>query len=299
MEIFLHLFDKLPEPLFDTQIAAMVLGHGDQVSYEKLVNHYTKGKLDKGSRFSDWLQRPLTERQVDYALSDVTYLRDIYEQQVNDLKERKRAKWVEEEMKHLLDVSTYNTDPETAWERIKLRSRKEKTVAVAKELAAWRERKAQTKDQPRGRIMHDNTLAGLAAQPPQSPDELAKMRGISNDLAHSPRGQQILDAIAEGLANKKAKKLIPPKVKPPTKRASAIAEILRLVLKIKCNEHDVVPRIVASNEDILALAGDDKAKVPARKGWRYEVFGQYALDIKHGRLVIGVDENGNANLIER
>ncbi len=298
VEIFYNLFEAVPPGIFDTQIAAMVLGHGDQVSYEKLVKHYTKEKLDKDSRFSDWAQRPLTDRQLVYAIADVTHLRDIYVAQIAELNKTKRLHWVDEEMANITDESLYAVDPEKAWERIKIRTNKKDVLGVLQSVAAWREIKAQTKNQPRQRILTDNAVQEIASQMPQTNEALSKLRGINADMAKSGRGDQLMAAIHKGLKNKNAHKLLPPKAKNPTKRAAAIAEILRLVLKIQCAEHDVVPRLVASNEDLLDIAGDDKAKVPCMKGWRYDIFGKAALDIKHGKTVIGLDKNGHACLID-
>lgn len=298
VEIFYNLFEAVPPGIFDTQIAAMVLGHGDQVSYEKLVKHYTKEKLDKDSRFSDWARRPLTDRQLVYAIADVTHLRDIYKAQIAELNKTKRLHWVDEEMAGITDESLYAVNPDKAWERIKIRTNKKDVLGVLQSVAAWREVKAQTKNQPRQRILSDNAVQEIATQMPQTNDELAKLRGVSADMAQSGRGDQLMEAIHEGLKNKNAHNLLPPKDKNPTKRAAAIAEILRLVLKIQCAAHDVVPRLVASNEDLLDIAGDDKAKVPCMKGWRYDIFGRAALNIKHGKSVIGLDKNGNACLMD-
>jgi ribonuclease D len=289
VEIFVHQADAVPAPLFDTQIAAMVCGFGDAVSYDRLVRGLTGVRLDKTSRFTDWSHRPLTPRQVDYALADVIHLRPAYERLHRRLEKTGRLDWLSEEMAVLTDPATYRVAPDDAWRRLKIRSTKPKFLTVLRELAAWREREAQTRDVPRNRILRDDALVDVAAQMPQSPDELARSRAFNRDSSNGKTGRAILEAVERALSLPKDQwPTLPEPAEAPQGR-QPVADLLRVLLKIKCEESDVAPKLIASSDDLDAIAASDDADVPALKGWRREVFGEAALAVKHGRLGLVYD----------
>ena len=287
LEIFYQLMGKVVHPFFDTQIAAMVCGYGDSVGYEALVRNIAGAQIDKSVQFTDWSKRPLSKRQIDYALGDVTHLVKIYRHLSAKLEERGRTSWVFEGEAILEDPRTYQNPPEEAWQRIKIKSPRPKMLAVLREVAAWRERRAQEKNLPRNWIMRDETLADLAAQAPKTPEDLKKIRNIG-DIAEKPSGKALLDCIKKGLGVPKNEMPEPEKPKPLPPQAAATADILRMLLKVKCAENEVATKLVASKEDIEAIALDDDADVPALKGWRREVFGADALALKKGQIAIGL-----------
>jgi ribonuclease D len=286
VEIFFHLTGRIPAPLVDTQVAAMVCGFGDSVSYESLAARLAGARIDKSSRFTDWAQRPLTDRQLQYALSDVTHLRPAYEHLARRLAKTGRSDWVAEEMAVLTSPSTYRLEPSAAWRRIKFRNDKPRALAILREVAAWREEEAQRRDLPRGRILKDEMLCEIAAHSPRSVDELARCRGFSRSVAENKQGQAILGAVKRGLeipANQ-----LPPV--PPRRDLPAglgpVVELLRVLLKMRCEDHEVAQKLVASADDLELIAADDEAEVPAMSGWRREIFGGDALALKHGRLAL-------------
>jgi ribonuclease D len=286
VEIFFHLTGKIPTPLVDTQVAAMVCGFGDSVSYENLASKLAGARIDKSSRFTDWAQRPLTDRQLQYALSDVTHLRPAYEHLALRLAKTGRSGWVAEEMAVLTSPSTYRLEPAESWRRIKFRNDKPRALAILREVAAWREEEAQRRDLPRGRILKDETLCEIAAHGPRNVDDLARCRGLSHAIAENKQGQAILAAVRRGLdipANE-----LPPV--PPRRDLPAglgpVIELLRVLLKMRCEDHEVAQKLVASADDLELIAADDEADVPAMSGWRREIFGADALALKHGRLAL-------------
>jgi ribonuclease D len=286
VEIFFHLTGKIPTPLVDTQVAAMVCGFGDSVSYENLAAKLAGARIDKSSRFTDWAQRPLTDRQLQYALSDVTHLRPAYEHLARRLAKTGRSEWVAEEMAVLISPATYRLEPREAWRRIKFRNDKPRALAILREIAAWREEEAQRRDLPRGRILKDESLCEIAAHAPHNVDELARCRGLSRSIAENKQGQAILAAVKRGLdipANQ-----LPPV--PPRRDLPAglgpVVELLRVLLKMRCEDHEVAQKLVASADDLELIAADDEADVPAMSGWRREIFGADALALKHGRLAL-------------
>lgn len=289
LEIFYHLMREVPAPLFDTQIAAMVCGYGEQVGYETLANQLANVAIDKSSRFTDWSRRPLTERQIDYALSDVTHLRKIYRKLAASLAKSGREAWLAEELAILTDPATYNLDPAGAWKRIRTRSTNPRFLGILKEIAAWRETEAQNRDIPRGRIVRDEALLEIAAHPPTNPEELARVRGLSRGLAEGRTGQALLAAIARGLALPQTELPKVPKEQPLPKGIGPLVELLRVLLKLKCDEHDVAQKLVASAADLEMIAAFDEADVPALHGWRRDIFGAAALDLKHGRLALAAE----------
>lgn len=288
VEIFHHLTGSVPTPLFDTQVAAMVCGFGDSVGYETLISRLTSAHIDKSSRFTDWSHRPLTDRQLTYALSDVVHLRPAYEKLRRRLQRTGREHWLEEEMAVLTAPSTYLADPETVWQRLKARSQKPRFLAVLKELAAWREREAQRRDLPRNRLLRDEAVLEIAAHAPTTVDELARTRGMGRGFAEGRQGAEVLEAVARGMAVPESEL---PKVEPREDLPagiSPIVELLRVLLKMKCDDNHVASKLVASTADLEAIAADDTAAVPALSGWRRELFGNDALALKQGRMALAV-----------
>jgi ribonuclease D len=289
IEIFVHMAGAVPTPLFDTQIAAMVCGFGDAVSYDRLVRALTGVQIDKTSRFTDWSHRPLSTKQIDYAMADVIHLRPSYERLAKRLAKTGRSGWLDEEMALLTDVDTYRTHPEDAWKRLKTRSTKPKFLAVLRELSAWREVEAQTRDVPRSRVLRDDALVDIAAQAPSTADELARSRSFNRDAANGKTGRAILEAVGRALAAPRETWPNVPDQRERPQGRQPVAELLRVLLKLQCEAHDVAPKLVASAEDLDAIAADDNADVPAMRGWRREVFGDAALGVKHGRLAFAFD----------
>ena len=297
-EILMMLADALPRPVMDTQIAAMVCGFGDQVGYEAIVRKLVGAGIDKSSQFTDWSRRPLTHKQQAYAISDVTHLRSVYEKLLEQLQENSRSKWLTVELGSLTDPATYKVDPEQSWRRIKARIQNKKQQAVLMSVAAWREREAQTKNVPRGRILKDEAVGEIAIQMPQTPQDVNELRLVSRGTGNSAMGAAILKAVHDGLARDPETVPGKPKFEEMSSSAQAAAEILKLALKIVCENHGLAPKLVASAADIEALAMSDEADVPAMKGWQRDVFGQVALDLKHGHAVIGLDK-GKAVILKR
>jgi ribonuclease D len=290
IEIFFHLSGKVPHPVFDTQVAAMVCGFGESVGYETLISKLAGARVDKSSRFTDWSQRPLTERQLQYALSDVTHLRPAYDRLRRKLDRTGRAHWLEEEMAVLTDPATYSVEPEEAWKRLKVRTDKPRFLAILREIAAWREREAQRKDLPRSRVLRDEALLEIAAHAPASVDDLARTRGLGRSVAEGRWGTELLGAVQRGLELPAADcPKVEPRVEPPPGIAP-IVDLLRVLLKMRCEDQEVAPKLVANGGDLEAIAADDEADVPALKGWRRELFGEDALALKSGRLALAVDK---------
>jgi ribonuclease D len=285
LEIFYNLTGRVPTPLFDTQVAAMVCGFGDQVSYETLAAQLSRARIDKSVRFTDWAQRPLSERQVTYALSDVTHLRPAYEALARKLAANGRAGWLQEEMATLLDPATYRLDPEEVWRRMRPRGAKPKFLAVMKEVTAWREREAQRRDTPRNRVVRDETILDLCAHAPTTLDELARMRGLSKNFADGRLGQELLDAVKRGLAMPQAEIPTLPDGPDLPSGLGPIVELLKVLLKMKCEEHGVAQKLVTTTAELERIAAsDDDTGIPALQGWRREVFGSAALDLKASKL---------------
>lgn len=292
VEIFCHLAGAVPKPLFDSQVAAMVCGFGDAVSYETLATQLAKARIDKSMRFTDWSARPLSDKQIAYALADVTHLRIVYEKLAKRLERDGRAAWLCEEMAILNDPATYRVEPGQAWRRLKSRSSSPRFLQVLKGLAAWREREAQERDLPRQRIVRDETLMEIAARAPTATDDLARTRGLAKGTAEGRFGTAILAVIAESLAEPQASWPQPPERTELPRALAPAADLMKVLLKLKCDQHDVAQRLVASSQDIEALAADDLADVPAAKGWRRDIFGEDALRLKHGRIALALAENG-------
>ena len=284
IEIFYNLTGAVPKPLFDTQVAAMVCGFGDSVSYETLASKLAHAQIDKSSRFTDWSHRPLTHRQIDYALADVVHLRRVYEKLLANLEKTGRASWLEEEISELTDPALYRLDPAEAWRRFRTRSGNRRFLAVLRELAAWREVAAQQRNLPRNRIVRDEQLLEIAAHIPTSTDDLARTRGLGKGIAEGKFGAEILAAVKRALAlPEEERPSLAQRAEPPS-GIGPLVDLLRVLLKLRSEEHGVAQRLVATSEDLELIAASDEAAVPALHGWRLEVFGRDALDLKHGRL---------------
>ncbi len=287
LEIFFQLTGRLPAPLFDTQVAAMVCGFGDSVGYDTLARKLTGAKIDKASRFTDWSVRPLRRRQIDYALADVIHLRPVYEKLMAKLEASGRAHWLDQEMAALTSPETYRLEPDEAWKRLKTRSNDRRYLAVLRALAAWREREAQRRDVPRNRVLRDEQLFDIAAHHPTTVEELARCRGISREMARGRLGQALLKVIAEGLAVPEDDRPAPPQRKELPSGLGPLVDLLKVLLKMKCEEQEVAQKLVASSADLERIAADgEAAEVPALAGWRRQVFGADALLLKAGRLAL-------------
>jgi ribonuclease D len=287
VEIFFHQAGLIPAPLFDTQVAAMVCGFGDSAAYETLVRELAHAQIDKSSRFTDWSRRPLSDKQLNYALSDVTHLCRVYESLKKQLDKSGRSHWLEEELEVLRSPETYELKPEDAWRRLKMRGGNRRFTAVLMEIAAWRERLAQERDVPRSRVIKDEALFEIAAQAPQSQDELDSLRGIPRGFASSRAAQSLVEAVKTGLALPAS--AIPDIDRgPPTTIPPVLGDMMRVLLKIQCEAHGVAQKLIASSADLDQIAADDKADVPALSGWRREIFGDAALELKHGRIALSI-----------
>ena len=288
LEIFHYLNGALPRRIFDTQVAAMVCGYGDQIAYNALVRDLTGHQLEKNAQFTDWSRRPLSDKQLKYALDDVIYLREVYEKLDAQLIKENREHWVFEEVEFLSSASTYELDPQDAWQRIKIKSDKPEVLAILRALAAWREEEARRKDVPRGRILKDETLADISIYMPKDVEGLRRIRSLPGDIARSKTGEKVLEIIAT--ARKTPKKDWPKKERrdPLPKHATAALEMLKLLLKINCAEADVAPKLVATSDDLERLAVEENPDIPALHGWRRDVFGEDALKLKTGTLSLAL-----------
>src|ERR1700693_1008654 len=289
IEIVWNMAKKIPHPIFDSQVAAMVLGYGDSISYDQLVQRITGDLLDKSHRFTDWTRRPLTDAQVTYALSDVPHLRAVYLKPAADLAQRERTSWVEAEMGLPPSPETYRMEPERAWERLKSRVRKPKELAVLIEIAAWREREAQTRDVPRSRVLKDDVVGDIAVQAPTTIERLGSLRSLPKGFERSRWGEAIVEAVKRGLERD-------PKTLPRLERfrpgpdGAATVELLKVLLRMTAERHGVAAKVIATVDELDRIAADDEADVPALKGWRRELFGDKALALKHGQLALAVDK---------
>ncbi len=289
IEIFHHLSGTIPEPLFDTQVAAMVCGFGESVGYETLASKLAHAKIDKSMRFTDWSHRPLTERQLHYALSDVTHLRVAYEKLVGQLKTSGRGPWLDDEMAILINPATYITDPADAWRRLKTRSSNPRFLAVLKEMAAWRESEAQGRDLTRNRVLRDETLLDIAAHRPGSREELLRTRGIDRNSRNPDKADNILAAVARGMDIPDDQCPRAAKPEPLPKGLGATLDLLKVLLKMKCEAEGIAQKLVANSADLERIAVDDDASVAALSGWRRELFGDDALALKHGERALAID----------
>jgi ribonuclease D len=287
LEIFYLRMNKVPQPLFDTQIAAMVCGHGEAASYESLATKLAKAKIDKSSRFTDWSRRPLSERQISYALSDVTHLRVVYEKLRRQLEKSGRLSWITEEVAVLNDPATYRADPEQAWRRLKPRGASPRLLGTLKEVAAWRERTAQRIDIPRQRLLRDEQLLEIASHAPKTTEDLAMTRGLGRGFAEGWQGRELMEAIERARTVPDAE--LPTRDKPPEqlRAPSAVVDLLRTLLRLKAEQAGVAGRLVASADELDRLAAG-KRDIAALRGWRREVFGNDAVDLIEGRLALSL-----------
>jgi ribonuclease D len=296
LEIIHNLTGKVPHPLFDTQIAGMALGHGEQVGYSNLIESMLGHSIDKGARFTDWSRRPLDKRQIDYAIADVTHLATVFPKLLGRLKKTGRGGWLDEEMERLADPSSFAFEPEEAWKRLKLPSRNPAVLGRLKALAAWREVEARSKNIPRGRIVKDDTLGELAAHPPKEQEDLGRVRGLSAGWRTNDIGARLIAAVTA------AKPLEPhelpdrePRRPGLTKEGVLVADLLKLLLKIRAKEAGVAPRLIARSDDLEALAAGVRKNLRILEGWRFEEFGRDALDLVEGRLGFAI-ENGKLKM---
>ncbi len=298
IEIFYRETKTIPAPLFDTQIAAMTCGFGDAVGYETLVKKTSGEKIDKGSRFTDWSQRPLSEEQLRYAVADVTHLRDAYEFLAAQIEKNNRAHWVKEEMDILNDPSIYEQHPEYAWKRLRMTDRRPQVLGVLIEIAQWRDTQAQEANIPRGRILKDDAIREIAVQRPKDKKALARLRSLPRGFEKSRHAEPLLAAIHKGLS--RPQDSLPELSKPVVNKPNidAIVELLKVLLKHICLSHNVAPKLIANVADLERIASDDEPDVACLDGWRYDIFGQYALKLKTGKLAISLDENKTV-LVER
>jgi len=292
IEIFVKMAGAVPHPLFDTQIAASVCGHGDNVSYDNLVQTIVGEKIDKSSRFTDWSRRPLTEKQKHYALADVTHLRIVYEHLRGQLEALGRADWMGDEAAILENIDTYVTRPENAWQRIKSRASKPRDLAALKALAAWREQKAQDTDQPRGRVLKDDAVNELAIQRPLDPKGFESLRAVPRGFGRSKSAAEIIDVLKKVMEiDKKDLPKLPDRRRGPSPKG-AVGDLLRVLLKAVSEQEGVAARIIATSDDINTLVLEDDADIPALKGWRYRIFGEKALAIKNGEIALAATSEG-------
>jgi ribonuclease D len=288
VEIIYNLTGRTPHPIFDTQIAAMALGLGEQVGYSNLVESLIGTSLDKGARFTDWARRPLDKRQIDYAIGDVTHLATLFPKMLQRLRKTGRGEWLDEEMERLANPANYENDPDLAWKRVRVSSRKPEVLGRLKALASWREQEARGKNLPRGRIMKDETLADIAAHPPVGQEGLARVRGLSPAWSGNDIGGRMMAALAQ--AKPLGPDELPPREDRPGlgKEGALVADLLKLLLKIRSRETNVAARLIARSDELELLAAGRRDGLSILEGWRFKEFGRDALDLVEGRLAFGV-----------
>ena len=288
IEIFVAKSGNVPAPIFDTQIAAMVCGFGESISYSNLVKTITDENIDKSSRFTDWAQRPLSDKQLTYAIGDVTHLRDVYRALKKEIEEAGRTSWLAEEMATLCDKDTYITKPEDAWRRLKMRVKNKRALANMMELASWREAAAQNQNVPRGRLLKDDALYDIANQSPKSIEDLRKLRSVHDGIAKSNRGRDILASLQKAGALDFDSLPPIPRGRPPSAETQAILELLKVLLKSCAAQHRVAPKLIATSQDLEKIASGHDDGVAALTGWRKSLFGQHALKLRRGELALGL-----------
>ncbi|MFM9935235.1 MAG: ribonuclease D [Novosphingobium sp.] len=292
VEIIYNLSGKTPHPIFDTQIAMMAISQSEQIGYSNLVESWLGFTVDKGARFTDWSRRPLTERQIEYAIGDVTHLSKIFPRMLKRLIKTGRGEWLNAEMEKLADPNNYKSDPQTVWQKIRAPSRNPAVLGRLKAIAAWRETEAMDKNIPRGRIMRDETLADVASHPPREQHELAKVRGLSSGWKDNDIGRRLMQAIADAKPLTDAE--LPPRAPrgaPLGKEGALVADLLKLLLKIRSREIDIAARLLARSDDLEALAAGQRKGLPILEGWRFEQFGRDALELVEGKVAFAVIKN--------
>ncbi len=293
MMIFYHLFKALPDPVFDTQIAAMVCGFGESVGYQRLAKEIAKVDIEKQAQFTDWSRRPLSQKQIDYALSDVVHLRPVYEYLAAEIKREKRTSWIEEDMDILENPATYQVDFDRCWERIKLRNPKPKVANTLKHLAAWREQTVQEQNIPRNRLIKDDAMVELAIQRPKTKEDLKRLRAFPKQMANNKYTSGLMQALQAAYDTPKEKW---PKIETPRRNknagnTTAIKDLLRVLLKHKADQHHVAGSLIATTKDLDAIAAEDKPDVAAMHGWRFKLFGKDAMDLKNGKIGVKLNHN--------
>jgi len=296
VEIFFQLNGMIPAPIFDTQVAAMVCGFGDSVGYDKLVASFAREHIDKSLRFTDWSRRPLSKKQLDYALSDVTHLRVVYEKLARRLERSKRSDWLAQEMGVLTNPGTYRQEPHEAWRRVKTRLRKARHLAILRDLAAWRESEAQSRNVPRNRVLRDDALTDIVAHEPETMDELYALRSMGREQCGKTAAKQIIDLIAEVQTRPESEYPVVEQRPQHQGGTGPTTELLKVLLKLRCEENNVAQKLVATSDAIEAIARDDNADVPALSGWRRELFGADAIALKNGEIALAAD-NGTLKVI--
>lgn len=298
LEIFFKLLGGvMPAPVFDTQIAAMALGYGDSIAYDALVQAALRRRVDKTSRFTDWSRRPLSEQQLAYALADATHLRDLYPKLRGELERLGRLEWVADEMAALVDPAVYDLEPENAWRRLKLRKLNQEYLAVLRVAAAWRERTAQSRNVPRGRVLKDDALYELAEQKPRRAEQFDRLRAVPKGFGGSRGGQELAGLIDAALQDPAAHAPEVERSAPGSGASGPTIELLKVLLRFEADQNDLAPRLLASGADLEAIAASDDAEVPALRGWRREVFGERALALKHGRIALTL-KRGKVEIVE-
>lgn len=290
IEIFVNAKGIVPTPLFDSQVAAMVCGYGDSIGYEKLVMSITGATLDKSTRITDWSRRPLTQRQIDYALGDVTHLRTIYKSLNKQLKNTGRDSWLDQEMADLANPETFIIRPENAWKRLKIRSGNRLFNAIARSLAEWREQEAQGRNIPRNRVMRDEVLLEISAVRPEHANALGSIRGLSSGFSQSKSGIKILEIVKNALAIPAEDLPVIERKRPPAQNNDPVMELLKVLLKLTCQKENVAPKLIASVDDLEKLAESDNADIQAMSGWRYDLFGSQALAVKNGKMAFAMKD---------
>ncbi len=297
VEIFYNLDGAIPKPLFDTQVAAMVCGYGDSIAYNQLVDRISGAHIDKSSRFTDWSHRPLTEKQLNYALADVTHLRDVYHKLQSQLKANDRHSWVDEEMGILTNAETYDLPVEKAWTRLKMRVRKPRDLAVMQAIAKWREEEARGRNVPRGRVIKDDAIYEIAQQHPTNEQALARLRALPRGFEKSRHAEGLLEAVLAALEIDDADLPEVPRPARSPEGTVAATEMLKVLLKVVAEQHGVASKVIATVDDLEKIAADDNANVPALSGWRMKLFGEQALELKRGEIALGF-ENKKIQVIE-
>ena len=298
VEIIFNATGRTPHPIFDTQIAMMAISQSEQIGYSNLVESWLGLTIDKGARFTDWSRRPLTDRQLEYAIGDVTHLSKIFPKMLKRLMKTGRGEWLDQEMEKLADPENYRNDPSLAWKRIKAAGRNAAVLGRLKAIAAWREHEAQDKNIPRGRIVRDETLADLASHPPKTQADLAKVRGLSQGWKDNEIGRRLMNTLAKAVPLPEDE--LPPRAPrgaPLGKEGSLVADLLKLLLKIRAREIDVAARLLARSEELEMLAAGVRKNLAMLQGWRFEVFGKDALNLVEGRMAFAV-ENGRLKMTQ-
>jgi ribonuclease D len=290
VEIFFNLDGRVPTPMFDSQVAAMVCGYGDSIAYNQLVDRITGASIDKSSRFTDWARRPLTEKQLNYALADVTHLRDIYLHLKAQLEKQKRTSWVDEEMKVLTSAETYDLPVEKAWTRLKMRVRKPLDLAVMQSVAQWREQSARDRNVPRGRVIKDDAIYEIAQQHPKDKNALGRLRALPKGFENSRHCEGLLEAVAAAHEIPVDELPVVPRPTRSPEGTGAATELLKVLLKVIAEQQGVASKVIATVDDLEKIAADDNADVPALQGWRLEMFGKQALELKRGDIALGFED---------